>query len=105
MQCVRQTPAAPTVTKASGQIAVEFAYPELNRVKTAAGDFDAHGFSKVLTSKIGPTVIDTTLYVFYAQGTGQVARIDHTDVHALILYNRDTRAGYLLEQSPKPASP
>lgn len=90
----------PTATKASGQLDVEFTYLGLTRIKTTAGEFDAHGFSKLLTGTVGPTSVNTTLYVFYSAGVGEVARIDHTDVHAFVLFNRDTRAGYLLEQTP-----
>lgn len=61
----------------------------------AAGVFDTHAFSKVRSGKIGPTIVDTTLYVFYTPGTGHVARIDHTNVHALIFCLSGVTCGML----------
>lgn len=89
-----------TQTEATGQINVDFSYLGQFQVTTPAGTITAHGFNKVLTGKIGPTNNNTSLYVFYAAGFGEVARIDHTDIHALMLYNRDSRTAYLLQKLP-----
>lgn len=91
---------APDQTQVSGTLSVEFTYLGKYRINTGAGPIESHGFRKILTGQIGPTDVNTTLYVFYAAGIGEVARIDHTDVHALLVYNRDSRAAYLLKALP-----
>jgi len=90
----------PSFVNASGQMAVAFTYLGQYRFATAAGELLAEGFSKVLTGQVGPTETNTTLYVFYSAGIGEVARIDHTEIHALVLFNRDSRTGYVLDQLP-----
>lgn len=90
----------PSFVNASGQMAVDFTYLGQYRFATAAGELLADGFRKALTGRVGPTESNTTLHVFYSAGIGEVARIDHTEIHALVLFNRDSRTGYVLDQLP-----
>ncbi len=92
--------ATPGKTEAGGAMAVTLTYLGQYQVATPAGSFTAYGIKKVLSGKIGPVQIATSLYAFYSPGVGEVARVDHTDAHAMLLYNQDTRTGYLLNKLP-----
>ena len=91
--------------RATGTLQVSYQYLGMYRANTPAGTFDTYGVKKALSGKVGSTAISTTLYVFYAPGIGEVARIDHVNVRAFLLYNQDTRVGYLLESLPEFVKP
>lgn len=72
------------------------------RIKVPAGTYDTILIRRTLKGQVGPARIDNSTATFYAKNIGKVASLEHRDVSALIIYNKDTYVGKVLKASQQP---
>lgn len=77
-------------------------YQGAYRIKVPAGTFDTILIRRTLKGSVGPADIENTTATFYAKNIGKVASLEHRDVNAMIIYNKNTYVGKVLKSSRQP---
>ena len=91
----------PTVVSHKGRLEVTYSYLGAYKVTTPAGTYDAALIKWAYKGKVGPAKVDDTQYRFFAPKVGMLASVDHLDVSAFLVYQKQTKFGKLLVQAPQ----
>ena len=91
----------PTVLAHSGSLTAHYRDLGAFRIKVPAGTYDTRLIKITYEGKVGPAHVSDSSWAFYAQGVGPVALVNHKDISAFIIYNKDERYGAVLESSTK----
>jgi len=86
----------PDVETHSGKLDIEFTYLGGYRLRVPAGTIDAVLVKTRLTGKVGPAIVEDTIYRFFAKNSGLVAMVETEDVSAVLIYHEKTRVGKVL---------
>ena len=84
----------------SGSLNVTYSYLGAYKVTVPAGTYDAALLKWDYEGKIGPASINDVQYRLVADGVGMVASIDKLSVHAMLIYNKNTKMGKVLVSKP-----
>ena len=91
----------PTVVSHKGKLEVTYSYLGAYKVTTPAGTYDAALIKWTYKGKVGPAKVDDTQYRFFAPKVGMLASVDHLDVSAFLVYQKQTKFGKVLVQAPQ----
>ncbi len=91
----------PTVVSHKGKLEVTYSYLGAYKVTTPAGTYDAALIKWTYKGKVGPAKVDDTQYRFFAPKVGMLASVDHLDVSAFLVYQKQAKFGKLLVQAPQ----
>jgi DUF3108-like len=91
----------PSVVSHNGTLDVTYSYLGAYKVTTPAGTYDAALVKWTYKGKVGPAKVDDTQYRFFAPKVGMVASVDKLDVSAFLLYQKHSKFGKVLAQTPK----
>ncbi len=91
----------PTVVSHKGRLEVTYSYLGAYQVTTPAGTYDAALIKWAYKGKVGPAKVDDTQYRFFAPKVGMVASVDKLDVSAFLVYQKHSKFGKLLAQTPQ----
>jgi hypothetical protein len=91
----------PSVVSHNGTLDVTYSYLGAYKVTTPAGSYDAALIKWAYKGKVGPAKVDDTQYRFFAPKVGMVASVDKLDVSAFLLYQKHSKFGKVLAQTPK----
>ena len=89
----------PDVETHSGRLDIEFTYLGAYRLRVPAGTIDAVLVKTRLTGKVGPAMVEDTIYRFFAKNCGPVAMVETEDVSAVLIYHEKTRVGKVLVET------
>ena len=90
----------PSQQRSSGFLDTDVTYMGRVRVTTPAGEFDCFLIRRDIRSDVKPVKQSDTIYSFVAPGVGVVARANHLDVAAALIYRQDKRTAVVLAKSP-----
>ena len=85
----------------NGTLDVTYSYLGAYKVTTPAGAYDAALIKWAYKGKVGPAKVQDTQYRFFAPKVGMVASVDHLDVSAFLLYQKQTKFGKVLVRTPQ----
>ncbi len=91
----------PTVVSHKGKLEVTYSYLGAYKVTTPLGTYDAALIKWAYKGKVGPAKVEDTQYRFFAPNVGMLASVDHLDVSALLVYQKQTKFGKLLTRAPQ----
>lgn len=92
---------APSKEKDSGSLEVKLTYIGAYEVKVPAGSYEAVLLKWTYEGKVGPAKIRDRQYMFLAPRVGPVAKIERTDISAMLLYDSHVkRARVLVSRTP-----
>ncbi len=91
----------PNVVSHNGTLDVTYSYLGAYKVTTPAGAYDAALIKWAYKGKVGPAKVQDTQYRFFAPKVGMVASVDHLDVSAFLLYQKQTKFGKVLVRTPQ----
>jgi DUF3108-like len=91
----------PTVVSHKGKLDVTYSYLGAYKVTTPAGAYDAALIKWTYKGKIGPAKVNDTQYRFFAPKVGMLASVDHLDVSAFLVYQKQAKFGKVLVQAPQ----
>jgi hypothetical protein len=89
----------PDVETHSGKLDIEFTNLGAYRLRVPAGTIDAVLVKTRLTGKVGPAIVEDTIYRFFAKNSGPVAMVETEDVSAVLIYHEKTRVGKVLVET------
>ena len=90
----------PNEVSHSGSLNVTYSYLGAYKVTVPAGTYDAALLKWDYEGEIGPASISDIQYRLVAEGVGPVASIDKLSVHAMLIYNKNTKTGKVLVSKP-----
>jgi hypothetical protein len=91
----------PGVVSHKGTLDVTYSYLGAYKVTTPLGTYDAALIKWAYKGKVGPAKVQDTQYRFFAPKVGMIASVDHLDVSAFLLYQKQTKFGKLLAKVPQ----
>jgi hypothetical protein len=91
----------PAVVSHQGTLQVTYSYLGAYKVTTPLGTYDAALIKWAYKGKVGPANVQDTQYRFFAPNVGMIASVDHLDVSAFLLYQKQTKFGKLLAKVPQ----
>jgi hypothetical protein len=91
----------PSEVSHTGTLDVTYSYLGAYKVTTPLGTYDAALIKWAYKGKVGPAKIQDTQYRFFAPNVGMIASVDHLDVSAFLLYQKQTKLGKLLAKVPQ----
>ena len=92
----------PTTVAHSGTLTMEYRDLGGYKVTVPAGTFDARLIKITYKGTVGPANVNDSAWVFYAKSVGPIAFVDHKDVSAFLIYNKDERFAAVLQSLPEP---
>jgi hypothetical protein len=92
---------SPAVVSHKGTLEVTYSYLGAYKVTTPLGAYDAALIKWACKGKVGPAKVQDTQYRFFAPKVGMVASVDHLDVSAFLIYQKQTKFGKLLVGTPQ----
>jgi hypothetical protein len=92
---------SPEVVSHTGTLEVTYSYLGAYKVTTPAGVYDAALIKWAYKGKVGPAKVEDTQYRFFAPKVGMVASVDHLDVSAFLIYQKQKKVGKLLVGTPQ----
>ena len=90
----------PSEVSHSGSLNVTYSYLGAYKVTVPAGTYDAALLKWDYEGEIGPASISDVQYRLVAKDVGPVASIDKLKVHAMLIYNKNTKSGKVLVSKP-----
>jgi hypothetical protein len=90
----------PNEVSHSGSLNVTYSYVGAYKVTVPAGTYDAALLKWDYEGEIGPASISDVQYRLVANDVGMVASIDKLKVHAMLIYNKNTKSGKVLVSKP-----
>ncbi len=84
----------------TGSLNVTYSYLGAYKVTVPAGTYDAALLKWNYEGEIGPASISDVQYRLVAKDIGPVASIDKLKVHAMLIYNKNTKSGKVLVSKP-----
>lgn len=86
----------PTKLTHTGELDLTYTYVGAYEITVPAGKYKAALIRSIYEGKVGPADVKDVQYRFFAENVGEVARIDHTDIAAFLIYQDQSKTGKVL---------
>ena len=86
----------PTKLTHTGELDLAYTYVGAYEITVPAGTYQAVLVRSIYEGKVGPADVKDVQYRFFAENVGEVARIDHTDIAAFLIYQNQSKTGKVL---------
>ncbi len=80
----------------TGELTLTYTYVGAYELNVPAGTYQAALIRSIYEGRVGPADVKDVQYRFFAEDVGEVARIDHTDIAAFLIYKDQSKSGKVL---------